>query len=188
MSIDSYAQYTCTFPTNTRFRKGADTEGLRTNKNGDYEISRELEGWHSETFLSELVELFDVPLDKVTGLYLDASYHYYEDDDWQFMIQIKNGRVTSSQTEIVWRDCTPESAGVDIGRPMVDAAKAAWKRLEDVPVDDNGNIEDRVWMFQLERVYEKGTNREEIWHDIEDMLHVSVAYLMGEAKNPDGTN
>ena len=66
-------------------------------------------------------------------------------------------------------------------------AEEVWAALDDVCVDDYDNIDmpcDLPWLGH----YEVGTFREDIWHDIEDELHVSVAWLMGEAKNPDGTN
>lgn len=129
-----------------------------------------------------------MPLDEVPGLYLDAYYECFEDEGWRFSMQIRDDKVTSSETEAVWKDCTPESAGVDIGRPLVERAEAAWKQLGDVCVDDDGNIGASVYVYALGKRYERGTDREEIWHDIEDGLHVSVAWLMGEAKNPDGTN
>ena len=76
----------------------------------------------------------------------------------------------------------------------VTEAKETWSFLEDVTfVEDEDGwlcLHDDVVIPHLNGgfPYSKGTSNEEIWHDIEEMLGVSVAWLMGEAKNPDGTN
>ena len=63
----------------------------------------------------------------------------------------------------------------------VDLARMAWAALDDVPITDDGGIDDD-WdarEYGL-RLYEKGEwDYLDIWHDIEDRLNVSVAYLMG---------
>ena len=66
-------------------------------------------------------------------------------------------------------------------------ARRRQERLEDVLVDDEDNIDESVYLYDL-GFYPKGTFREDIWHDIEEQTGISVAFLMGEAKNPDGTN
>lgn len=76
--------------------------------------------------------------------------------------------------------------GEEIPR-QVDKALSAWGYLEDVCVDEDDCIDLDHFVPHL-GYYPKGTFREDIWHDIEDKLRVSVAWLMGEAKNPDGTN
>lgn len=66
-------------------------------------------------------------------------------------------------------------------------AREAWDSLTDCPIDDNDNI-DSSWYVTGVGCYERGTSRFDIWHDIEDKFGISVAYLMGEAGNPDGSN
>ena len=70
---------------------------------------------------------------------------------------------------------------------QVDKALSAWDYLEDVCVDEDDCIDLDHFVPHL-GYYPKGTFREDIWHDIEDKLRVSVAWLMGEAKNVDGSN
>lgn len=187
MSICSYAQYTCTFPKDTEFRKGVDPSTLKVNDNDEYEVCADTEGYGSDNFLDNLVDLFDRPLDKVPGLYLDAYYQCYDDEGWQCMLEIKDGKVTCQETEIVWKPVTLDETDIDIGQPLLKQARAAWDRLTDVPVDDDGKILERYagpyWNY-----YPAGTEREYIWHEIERICHVSVAYLMGLCKNPDGTD
>ena len=49
-----------------------------------------------------------------------------------------------------------------------------WEEFGDVPIDDNGDIEEKYLHF------EKGTSRLEIWHWFEEKFKVSVAEdLMG---------
>lgn len=59
-------------------------------------------------------------------------------------------------------------------------ARRVWERLEDALVDDDGTIDVTPFETPYLGRYEIGTNREEIWHDIESRMHVSVAYLMGQ--------
>lgn len=190
MSICSYSNYEAIFPKDTPL-SAKSWEYDRAVEFGDsLRLYVEQDGTYYETFLDELIKLFDKPLDEVPGLHLDAYYQSYEDEGWQFTLHIDDGKVECEQTEIVWNKTTPEKVGVDIGRRDVDAAKEVWKQLEDVCIDDDGNVDDvvRISAPNFYHWYPKGTNREDIWHDIEDRLHVSVAYLMGLAKNPDGTN
>lgn len=187
MSVCSYFNVTCTFPKDTKIYKQPYSCELVETSDGRYEVGWESEGDYSNHLFDELVEMFGKPLDEVPGLYLDSFYHYYEDEGWQFMIEIKDGEVKCSETEIVWKPTTVETAGIDIGRPNVEKAREIWERLGDVLVDDDGRLLD---LFHVPGFgyYPKGTDREEVWHEIESKYHVSVAYLMGEAKNPDGTN
>lgn len=54
-----------------------------------------------------------------------------------------------------------------------------WALLGDVPVNDNGEIEIPFMGFPV------GTDREDIWHKIEEVFDVSVASLMGLDKPSD---
>ena len=64
-------------------------------------------------------------------------------------------------------------------------ATEIWDALEDVCIDDCDCIDTDVTVPYL-GVYEKGTNREDIWHDIEDTTGVAVTYLMfgGDVVDP----
>lgn len=68
-------------------------------------------------------------------------------------------------------------------------AKRIWAELEFATVEDDGDtIDVDVRIPVLGWYYAHEADRHEIWHDIEELTGVSVAYLMGFAKNPDGTN
>lgn len=84
---------------------------------------------------------------------------------------------TASGTWVDW----PKA---DANSRMMGDAKEVWAQLEDVPVDDNDCIDEDFYSRELGCTYPKGTYREDIWHDIEDILHVSVAYLMGVSTKP----
>ena len=71
--------------------------------------------------------------------------------------------------------------------PQPEKALAAWTYLDDVCVDEDDCIDLDHFVPHL-GYYPKGTFREDIWHDIEDKLRVSVAWLMGEAHNVNGSN
>lgn len=66
-------------------------------------------------------------------------------------------------------------------------AREAWKSLNDCPIDDGDNI-DSDWYVTGVGCYERGTNRFDIWYDIEEKFGISIAYLLGEAMNPDGSS
>ena len=51
---------------------------------------------------------------------------------------------------------------------LLSQAKHLWKEFEDVPIDRDENI-DISW-----HIFEKGTNRQDIWHWFEDSFNVSV--------------
>lgn len=53
-----------------------------------------------------------------------------------------------------------------------DYAEAMWRQLRDVPVDDDGRI---VTPFMD---YPSGTDREEIWRDIDNLHSQGVVHLM----------
>ena len=74
----------------------------------------------------------------------------------------------------------------NISKKNIKLAEEAWKSLTDACIDDNECI-DTDWDVANLGHYECGTSRYEIWHDIEDTFGVAVAYLMGEAPNPDGS-
>ena len=51
-------------------------------------------------------------------------------------------------------------------------AKEIWEKLGDIPVNDNGEIEEPFLEFEV------GTDREDIWHWIEEEYDVRVYDLM----------
>lgn len=56
-----------------------------------------------------------------------------------------------------------------------------WRELGDVPVDDDGRIEEPFVLRcanGMPRLYDEGTDREDIWHDIEAEYRVSVGRMM----------
>lgn len=55
-----------------------------------------------------------------------------------------------------------------------------WARLGDVPVDDEGRLEEpyEVTGPLVHRTFPPGTDREDIWHWFEEVFDVSVAELM----------
>lgn len=188
MSISSYYDYTCTFPKDTEFDKAV----MNVEDKGDrWEIYDEGDGAYSETCLEELVEVFGKPLDKVPGLELDLYYECHEDGFWKMELDIMDGKCTYRESEIHMVEHPMSDCPVDIaiGTPEgnVREAKKIWKRLGETPVDDNECIERHIYIPRT-CYYAEGTHREEIWHDIEEKYGVSVAWLMGQAKNPDGTN
>lgn len=68
-------------------------------------------------------------------------------------------------------------------------ARHIWDDLEDVAVEEDGDTLDQDWENPILGWYfAHEADRLEIWHAIEEKTGISVAYLMGEAKNPDGTN
>ena len=67
------------------------------------------------------------------------------------------------------------------------AAKACWNELHDFPTDGDGCIDEPFFDPYL-GMFDSGCDVEYIWYAIEETYGVSVAWLMGEAKNPDGTN
>ena len=54
-----------------------------------------------------------------------------------------------------------------------ETAKSIWEDLGNIPVNDDGEIQEEFLGFQ------EGTDREDIWHWIEDTFNVSVVDLMG---------
>lgn len=111
---------------------------------------------------------------------------------------IRSGEISSSDYDP--EDCKADSpacdwaryVGVDFGDSdkltNIIAAKAVWKELEDVTVDEN-NVNDVPFFDPYLGVFEAGdTYPEDIWYEIEDVFRVSVAWLMGMADNPDGSN
>ena len=87
------------------------------------------------------------------------------------------------------KDCTACGWAESFSGDPLTVAKRIWKELEDVLVEDDGDTLDAdVEIPVLGWYFAHENDRLEIWHDIEERTGISVAYLMGEAKNPDGTN
>lgn len=187
--ISSFYNYTCTFPKDTEFDKAA----MRVKDKGNrWEIYDEGDGAYSDTCLEELVSVFGKPLDKVPGLELDLYYECHENEYWTMTLAIRDGKCTYKESEINMVEHNMSDCPVDIAvgttEGKVREAKKIWERLGETPVDDNECIERYIYVPSSSSYYAAGTHREEIWHDIEEKYGVSVAYLMGQAKNPDGTN
>jgi hypothetical protein len=192
MSISSYGQVECTFPKGTELHEDEFTTEIGECDGKPY-IFEEFDGYHSDTILEEYVRLFGKPLDEVEGLDLHLYYECFEDGFWKMELDIKDGKCHFEESEIVMHERPMSECPVDImigtRKGQVRDARLVWERLSDVPVDDDGRILDVFYAYdELGRTYNVGTDREDIWHDIEDRLDVSVAWLMGLAKNPDGTN
>lgn len=62
--------------------------------------------------------------------------------------------------------------GCDAEIALAEVAKYLWKKLGDVPVNDDGELEETFLHFP------SGTDREEIWSWFEDELDASVHDLM----------
>jgi hypothetical protein len=62
--------------------------------------------------------------------------------------------------------------GCDAEIALAQVAKYLWKKLGDVPVDDDGKLEDPFLHFT------PGTDREDIWSWFEEELDASVHALM----------
>ena len=193
MSTSSYGQVECTFPKGTELHEEEYFTPKVDELNGKPYIFEEFDGCYSETILEGYVQLFGKPLDEVEGLDLHLYYECLDDGYWNMELDIKDGECRYQESEIVMRERPMRKCPVDImigtRKGQLRDARLVWERLGDVPVDDDGRILSVFYAYdQLGRSYNIGTDREEIWHDIEDKLDVSVAWLMGEAKNPDGTN
>lgn len=195
MGISSFMSYDCTFPKGTKINESSELFASRHShkcmkmKEGLWHVHDEGEGYHSDDYLDDLIDLLcGVRLDKVPGLELDANYQCWEDGEWEHTISIKDGKVKCHETETRWIDSDLDRIEANIGQPLVSVAKNAWESLEDVPVDDEDCITRRTFIRGIFRWYDKGTSKFDIWHDIESETRVSVAYLMGQAKNPDGSN
>lgn len=197
MSICSFCSIDAKFPLGTELDPKSELYPNVIERGGEYELHCENDGCYSDYVLEDVVDLFGKPLDEVPGLSLDCWYELMEDDGWRFNVWVDDGKVTCQQTETRWVDCTVEDLNIgpilSMGtkerkrNEQIATAKLIWSTLDDVLVDDDGCLLEDVQVFHLAK-YDKGTPREEIWHDIEERYGVSVAYLMGQAKNPDGTN
>lgn len=60
-------------------------------------------------------------------------------------------------------------------------AKYHWKRLGDIPINDEEEIDQDFYVFDL--CFEKGTSRTEIWHWFETTFNVNIAKDLMYNKN-----
>ena len=197
MSICSYCSIEMTFPFDTEFDAHSHYASMLRVKNGQYYLYMDGESCYADYVLEDVVDLFGKPLDKVAGLHLECFYELMEDDGWRFTINIDDGKVSCQQTETRWVDCSVKELGIGsvLTRgakqrrrdEQIFKAKAFWNELEDVLIDDDECLMEDFEVFPY-RKFEKGTHREDIWHFVEETFDVSVAYLMGLCKNPDGTD
>lgn len=188
MSYRSYTSFTCSFPADTKIANPTLYHISYPHKGDLAFIEWDDETTYAEEILYYLNQTFGKRLDEVPGLTLDLHYTTDEDEHWEFNLELEDGEWRYEESEIVFREKPVSESYVDLdaGTPL-SIAKKAWDALTDVPVDDDGCF---VEPFRLPYVgwVTAATPREEVWHMIEEQTGVSVAYLMGEAKNPDGTN
>ena len=187
MSYYSYTTITCSFPADTKVVDPTLYHIEHREDGRDY-IKWDAETKYADDILYDLNATFGKRLDEVPGLELSLHYSTDEDGHWEFYLELEDGKWKYEESEIVFKEKPVEQSYVDLdaGTPL-SRAKRIWERLGDVPVDDEDNIDESVYFYDL-GYYPKGTFREDIWHDIEGRTGISVAYLMGEAKNPDGSN
>lgn len=113
MSICSYCNFDCWYPIDTETN---DSKWLLPEEqDGRMHVEADCEGLYSDSFLDDLVDLFGKPLDEVPGLELEAFYQCYDDDGWQCILTIKDGKVTCQETVLVWQECTLDSTPINIG-------------------------------------------------------------------------
>lgn len=191
MSISSYTTFTCTFPIGTHIANSTFFHTRLSEDKSMNVIEWEADTGYCENILRWLNETFGRRIDEVPGLTLDLHYTTDEDEQdghWEFYIKLKDGKWRYEESELVFKEKPIDQSYVDLdaGTPLW-VAKRIWRDLEDVTVDDDECIDTPLLISEL-GWYPKGTFREDIWHDIEERTGISVAYLMGEAKNPDGSN
>lgn len=187
MSYYSYTNFTCSFPADTKLANQTYYH-IERRKDGRNYIVWDDETKYAEDVLYALNATFGKRLDEVPGLELSLHYATDEDEHWEFYLELKDGEWKYEESEIVFKEKPVSESYVDLdaGTPLY-VARAAWERLEDVAVDEDGCLEHDMFIDGIGWL-SKGEEREEVWHDIEEKTGISVAYLMGEAKNPDGTN
>jgi len=89
----------------------------------------------------------------------------------------KDWLMTISDSEFL--TSAKQRAGNDLNCEEV--AKGIWQELGDVPVNEDGEIEED-WNTGIGKFFFEGTDREDIWHWFEDFFNLSVAKdLMGLA-------
>lgn len=180
--IDSWGSIDCVFPKDTELK--TDAYIICENGKDMFAIYDDFYDQYSNHVLDDLVAFFGRPLDKVPGLELHVSFETCEEGFFKMELDIVDGKVTYRESRIVMEERPICKSPFDFGQPNIEKARRAWDELEDVCVDDDGCIDEDFYSCSLMRFYRKGTDREDIWHDIEDFLGVSVAYLMGESKKP----
>jgi len=188
MDISSKLTYHCNFPKGTKTNLTAPVFEYSGDR---WCVEGERQNVYPDTCLKGLTEMFGKPLDEVPGLELYMEYESYMDGFFRMSLTLCYGKYTYFESEIHMVEHAMSECPIDIavGTPEgnVREAKKIWELLGKTPVDDNECIERIVDIPGL-CYYAIGTHREEIWHDIEERYGVSVAYLMGQAKNPDGTD
>lgn len=190
MSYYSYTNLTCTFPADTKIANPTYYD-IEYRKDGRGYIEWDGETKYADDILYDLNATFGKRLDEVPGLELSLNYTTEEDGHWEFCLELEDGEWKYEESEIIFKEKPVSESYVDLdaGTPL-GIAKKAWDALGDVPIDEDECICQPLSPYRsgLRDWYDEGTHREVIWHDIEEQTGISVAYLMGEAKNPDGTN
>lgn len=184
MSVNSFARINCRFPKSTKVNHN---NHMKTDDLGDtLLISCDVDGEYEGAVLDELVDFFDRPLDEVRGLVLHVTYESWDGDGYyRSAFDIANGKKTYKESTIQMVERPMSTCPFGYGQSIkIERAKQAWHELDDVCIDDDECIDEDFHSNVLNYTYEKGTSRYDIWHDIEDNLGVSVAYLMGESKKP----
>lgn len=101
-------------------------------------------------------------LEIIIFLHEHSGYYDYEEFEVAWDDAVSTARV--------FADCQPYCE-----YELTEAAqRTLWRNGDDVPVDDDGNIE-APWCG-----FDKGTNREEIWHWIESNGPLDIHELMFE--------
>ena len=188
MSYRSYTSFSCTFPADTKVANPTLYDIRLIPDKGIKVIEWDDETRYAEEILYDLNQTFGKRLDEVPGLTLDLHYSTDEDEHWEFYLGLENGEWKYEESEIVFKEKPVSESYVDLdaGTPL-SIARKIWNEMVDVPLDDDGSF---ACSFMLSHIgfIPAGTELEYVWHLIEEKTGISVAYLMGEAKNPDGTN
>lgn len=180
--INSWGSIDCVFPKGTPTKTNVYT--AEETKDGKLYVYDDIYDQYSTHVLDNLVAFFGRPLDKVPGLELNLTYETCDEGFFRMEMDIVDGKVTYRESRIVMEERPISESPFDFGQPNIETARRAWDELEDVCVDDDGCIDEGFYSRSLRRFYRKGTDREDIWHDIEETLNVSVAYLMGVSTKP----
>lgn len=105
MGYRSYTTYDCSVPDTTTLHGEVGTCNawvlLTSEHVGDrYVIHYEGETRWVDNILDELINLFQMPLDKVPGLELHCHYETDEDGHWECELDIKDGECVYKESEI----------------------------------------------------------------------------------------
>lgn len=105
MGYRSYTTYDCTVPDTTVLHgefecRNGWAYAYCKHRDGVYEIHFDGETRWIDNILDDLVDLFQMPLDKVQGLELHCHYETDEDGHWECELDIKDGECVYKESEI----------------------------------------------------------------------------------------